>query len=272
MSVTMASKTSFLCRKRILRLLAVFVLSVAGPIFAASAARAGEVKVAVAANFTEAAKEIGALFEKATGHKAVFSFGATGQFYTQITQDAPFDVFLAADQEHPRKAVTDGFAVLDSIFTYATGKIVLFSNNKDLVKGEATLKDGGFSKIAIANPAIAPYGVAAVETMKKLGVYDTLKPRIVQGNNIAQTFQFVATGNAELGFVALSQVVGNDEGSRWIVPQALYKIIAQDAVLLKKGVGNVAATAFIAFLKSPEARQIEEKYGYGVPGASASSQ
>jgi len=227
--------------------------------------QAAEVRVAVAANFTDAAKEIGALFEKKTNHKAVFSFGSTGQLYTQITQDAPFEVFLSADQERPKKAVSDNLAVPDSLFTYATGKIVLFSKDKGLVKGEAILKDGKFTKIAIANPTTAPYGAAAVETLKALGVYDTLSSKIVQGNNIAQTYQFVDTGNAELGFVALSQVAGHDDGSRWIVPEKLYTTIAQDAVLLKRGADNEAARAFVTFLKGPEARAVKEKYGYG-PG------
>jgi len=225
---------------------------------------AAEVKVAVAANFTEAAKEIGDLFEKATGDKVVFSFGATGQLFTQITQDAPFEVFLAADQKRPKKAIADGYAVPGSLFTYATGKVVLFSTDRDLVKGEETLKAGKFEKIAIANPKTAPYGTAAVEVMKKLGIYDALAPKIVQGNNIAQTFQFVDTGTVEIGFVALSQVINKDGGSRWIVPEKLYATIAQDAVLLKRGADNEAAKAFVTFLKGPEARSVKEKYGYGV--------
>ncbi len=245
------------------RLLGALILLAAAPLFAWGAAQAGEVTVAVAANFTDAAKDMAALFEKATGNKAVFSFGSTGQLYTQITQGAPFDVFLAADQARPEKAIAGGLAVPGSRFTYATGRIVLFSRDKALVKGPETLKSGGFAKIAIANPVTAPYGAAAVEAMKALGVYETLKPKIVQGGNIAQTYQFVETGNAELGFVALSQVVRNSEGSRWIVPQNLYKAIAQDAVLLKNGAGNAAATAFIAFLKGPEARKVKETYGYG---------
>jgi molybdate transport system substrate-binding protein len=236
----------------------------------ASAALAGEVKVAVAANFTEAAGEIGAAFEKATGHKAVFSFGSTGQLYTQITQDAPFEVFLAADRAHPEKAVDEGLAEADSRFTYATGRIVLFSKDKDLVKGEQTLKQAAFEKIAIANPATAPYAAAAVEAMKKFGVYEALQPKIVQGNNIAQTYQFVETENAEIGFVALSQVANHDEGSRWIVPGDAYATIAQDAVLLKKGAENEAAKAFVEFLRGDEARTIKEKYGYG-PGSAPAS-
>lgn len=230
---------------------------------ASAAARAGEAKIAVAANFTDAVKEIGTLFEKSTGHKAVFSFGSTGQLYTQISQGAPFEVFLAADQARPKKAVDEGFAVGDTLFTYATGKIVLISKDKDRVKGEATLKDGNFTKIAIANPATAPYGAAAVAAMKSLGVYDKIGAKIVQGNNISQTYQFVETGNAEIGFVALSQVINKKEGSRWIVPANLYPAIAQDAVLLKTGADNEAARAFVAFLKGKEARAVKEKYGYG---------
>jgi molybdate transport system substrate-binding protein len=159
--------------------------------------------------------------------------------------------------------------IADSLFTYATGKLVLFSKNKELVKGEETLKKGNFEKIAIANPETAPYGAAAVEVMKNLGVYDALAPKIVQGNNISQAYQFVDTGNAELGFVALSQTINKDEGSRWVVPDKLYATIAQDAVLLKKGEGNPAAQAFLTFLKGPQARAVKEKYGYGVGAAVA---
>ena len=230
---------------------------------ATGAAHAGEVKVAVAANFTEAAKEIGARFAASTGHKAVFSFGSTGQLYTQISQDAPFEIFLSADQERPKKAADENLAVAGTLFTYATGRIVLFSTDKNLVKGEATLREGRFTRIAIANPATAPYGAAAIETMKKLRIHEALSTKIVQGNSIGQTYQFVATGNAELGFVALSQIAGSAEGSRWIVPPDLHAPIAQDAVLLKKGAANEAARAFIAFLKGPEARAVKEKHGYG---------
>jgi molybdate transport system substrate-binding protein len=229
----------------------------AGPV------RAGETKVAVAANFTDAAKEIGAAFERASGHKAVFSFGSTGQLYAQITQDAPFEIFLAADRRRPEMAQAEGFAVTGSLLTYATGRIVLFSKDKGLVAGEQTLRDGKFTRLAIANPATAPYGAAAIEAMKALGVYEMLSAKIVKGNNIAQAYQFVQTGNAELGFVAMSQIAGSDAGSRWIVPAKLYTIISQDAVLLKKGADNEAARAFLAFLKGPEARAIKEKYGYG---------
>jgi molybdate transport system substrate-binding protein len=231
-------------------------------------AMAAETKIAVAANFTDAAKEITAAFKTKTGHDAVLSFGSSGQFYTQITQDAPFEVFLSADAERPKKLVDEGFGTADSRFSYAVGKLVLWSKNADLVKGEETLKGGTFTKLAIANPTAAPYGAAAIETLKALKLDETLKPKIVQGNNIGQTFQFVDTGNAELGFIALSQLAGKSEGSRWMVPQALYTPIRQDAVLLKKGASNEAAKAFLAFLKGPEARTIIEKYGYAIDSQS----
>jgi molybdate transport system substrate-binding protein len=229
----------------------------------ATPASAESVNVAVAANFTAAVKMIARAFEEARGHKAVLSFGSTGQLFTQIGQGAPFQVFLAADQARPRKALADGLAVPGSLFTYAVGKIVLFSRDPDRVTGEATLRSGRFLKIAIANPVTAPYGTAAVQSMKALKVYDTLKSRIVQGNNIAQTFQFVETGNAELGFVALSQVAGREDGSRWLVPDTLYTPIRQDAVLLKSGADNPAARAFMDFLKGPQAGAIIKKFGYG---------
>lgn len=226
-------------------------------------AAAAETNVAVAANFTDAAKEIATAFKQKTGHDAVLSFGSSGQLYTQISQGAPFQIMLSADEARPKKLVAEGLAVADSRFTYAIGKLVLWSKTKDLVTGAETLKAKTFAKLAIANPTAAPYGAAAVETLKALKVYETLQPKIVQGNNIAQTFQFVETGNAELGFIALSQIAGEPAGSRWLVPQTLYTPIRQDAVLLKKGAGNEAADAFLGFLKGPEARAIVERYGYG---------
>ena len=244
--------------KGLLRLsLGILVASLVG-----TNAIAGQTNIAVAANFTDAAKEISAAFKQKTGHDAVLSFGSSGQFYTQITQDAPFQIMLSADEERPKKLIKDGLGVPDSEFTYAIGKLVLWSKNPDLVKGEATLKGGTFAKLSICNPVAAPYGAAAVETMKSLKLYDTLQPKFVEGANITQAFQFVATGNAEIGFVALSQLRENIGGSRWLVPQNLYKPIKQDAVLLKKGAGNEAAVAFMAFLKGPEARATIEKYGY----------
>ena len=234
----------------------------------AGEALAGETNVAVAANFTDAAKEIAAAFKQKTGHDAVLSFGASGQFYTQITQDAPFQIMLSADTERPQKLVEDGLGVADSRFTYAIGKLVLWSKDPNLVKGEETLKGASFAKLSICNPVAAPYGAAAVETMKSLKLYDTLKPKFVEGANITQAYQFVATGNAELGFVALSQLTGDGGGSRWMVPQNLYAPIRQDAVLLKKGAGNPAAVAFMSFLKGPEATAIIEKYGYALDSKS----
>ncbi len=230
----------------------------------AHAQAAKEAKLAVAANFTEPVKEIAAAFEKETGHKVVLSFGATGQFYAQITQGAPFDVLISADRATPAKAIAVGHAVAGTAFTYAVGKLVLYSKSLDVASGESVLKAGAFNKIAIANPATAPYGTAGMETLKALGISDALQPKIVQGNSIAQTFQFVDTGNAELGFVALSQVIFVKEGSRWLVPQTLYAPIAQDAVLLKVGTDNVVAKAFLAYLKGAEARAVIEKFGYGV--------
>src|SRR5580658_2094041 len=220
--------------------------------------------VAVAANFTEPAKEIAALFKQKTGHEAVLIFGASGAFYTQITHSAPFEVFLSADSERPKMAVDNGFAVPDSRFIYAIGKLVLWSRVIDVTNGEAALRVGNFLKLSIANPVAAPYGTAAVETMKALGVYDALQPKIVQGNSIAQAFQFVDTRNAEVGFVALSQLYGVTAGTRWEVPPTLYSPIRQDAALLKTGADSEASKAFLDFLKGPEARAIIERFGYAL--------
>jgi len=230
----------------------------------ASAAQAETVNVAVAANFTDAANEIAAAFAEATDHEAVLSFGATGQFYTQITQGAPFEVFLAADDERPTLAVTEGYGVEGSVFTYAIGQLVLYSIEEGKVTGPETLEQGDFKQISIANPETAPYGAAAIEAMQALNVYDALKDKIVQGQSIAQAYQFVETGNAEVGFVALGQVSQTDVGSRWIVSQDLYQPIKQDAVLLTTGKDNPAATAFLEFLKGDEAAAIIEKYGYAL--------
>jgi molybdate transport system substrate-binding protein len=247
----------------VLRSIAAWVVALLVLPVTVPALMAGEVRVAAAANFAEAAQEIGARFEQATGHRAIFSFGSTGVLYAQITQDAPFEVFLAADQVRPEQAVAAGHGVSDSRFTYATGRLVLFSRDGSLVKDGSTLRTHRFTRLAIANPLTAPYGAAAVETLRSLAVYDALAPRIVQGNNIAQTYQFVATGNAELGFVALSQVARHGEGSRWIVPDHLHPAIAQDAVLLRRGADNEAARAFLDFLAGAEAAALKRQYGYG---------
>ncbi len=225
-------------------------------------AGAEEVRIAVAANFTDAAKEIGTLFEHKSGHRPLFSFGSTGQLYAQIAQGAPFDVFLAADQARPEQAIAEGLAVPGSRFTYARGRLVLYSREAGRVEGQRSLLVGGFDKLAIANPETAPYGAAAIEAMKALGSYDKLAPKLVRGNNIAQTFQFVATGNAELGFVALSQLAVDRGGSRWLVPAGLHTPIAQDAVLLERGRDNETARAFLAYLKSEAARAVVARHGY----------
>lgn len=224
--------------------------------------QAGETNIAVAANFTEPAKEIAQAFAAKTGHKVVLSFGSTGQFYTQITQDAPFTVFLAADAETPQKAVSAGYGVSGSNFTYAYGRLVLWSNTAGLDIGADTLKSGRFDKLALANPKLAPYGAAAVEVMQKMGVYESLASKIVQGNNIAQTFQFIESGSAAVGFVALSQVIKKSGGARWIVPDVLHQPIQQDVVLLQKGASDPVAQAFLAYLKGPEAQQIITAFGY----------
>ena len=225
-------------------------------------AQAGQTTVAVAANFTEPAKEIAALFKQKTGAVAILSFGASGNFFTQIAHDAPFQVFLSADAERPKAAAEAGYAVPGTAFTYAVGKLVLWSKVIDVTRGVEALKAGQFSKLSIANPAAAPYGAAAIETMKALGVYDALKAKIVLGNSIAQAFQFVDTRNAEVGFVALSELYGVTEGTRWVVPQNLHAPIRQGAVLLKKGEDDEASKAFLEFLKGPEARAVIEKFGY----------
>lgn len=240
-----------------------FLLAAVALLSVSATARADEFNVAVAANFTAPAKEIATAFEQKTGHKAVLSFGATGQFYAQIKQDAPFVVFLAADDETPKKAVEEGLAVPESRFTYAVGRLVLWTKASDAPLGEDTLRKGAFEKLSIANPATAPYGAAAVQAMKKMGVYEAIQPKIVQGNSIAQAFQFADTGAAELAFVALSQVIAKPDGTRWPVPEALHDPIFQDAVLLKRGAGNEAASAFLAFLNGPEAAAVISKYGYG---------
>lgn len=235
---------------------------------ASLASRAAEVQVAVAANFFAPMKAIAAEFEKTTGHKAVLSSGATGKFYAQIQSGAPFDVFLAADDETPARLDKENATVAGSRFTYATGKLVLWSARPDLVdaKGEV-LRSAKFAHIALAAPKLAPYGAAAVETLTRLGLLAQLEPRFVQGESIGQAFSFVSTGNAELGFVALSQVWENGKlrsGSAWIVPAELHGPIRQDAVLLARGKDNAAATALMAYLKSDAAKAVIRSFGYDV--------
>lgn len=227
---------------------------------------AGKTTIAVAANFTAAAKEIVQAFEAETGHEAVLAYGSTGKLFAQIAYGAPFDAFLAADEVRPAKAVDDGLAVKGSRFTYALGKIVLYSLDQNLIdaSGEVLSRGDSFAKLAIANPKTAPYGAAAIETLQKQGVYAAVRGKIVKGDNIAQTHQFVMTENAQLGFVALAQVIKAQAGSKWVVPEELYTPIRQDAVLLERGQNNEAATAFLDFLKSEKGRAIIRSYGYGV--------
>ncbi|MCQ8129008.1 molybdate ABC transporter substrate-binding protein [Methylomonas sp. WSC-6] len=227
------------------------------------------VLVAVAANFTKPMTEIAEAFEKSTDHEAKLSFGSSGKFVAQIENGAPFEVFMAADQENAVKLQTAGLGLADSRFTYALGKLVLWSATPGYVdeQGEI-LKTGHFKHLALADPKLAPYGAAAVEVLKNLGLQEKLQPLLVQGENISQTHQFVSTGNAELGFVALSQVIENGKiasGSGWIVPDDHYAPIRQDAILLSKGAENPAAPALLQFLKGPEAHAIILKYGYNLP-------
>jgi molybdate transport system substrate-binding protein len=233
-----------------------------------AAAMADEVQVAVAANFTAPLQQIAPEFEKATGHKLVAAFGATGKFYAQIRNGAPFDILLAADDETPAKLAKENAAVAASQFTYAKGKLVLWSAKEAIVddKGEV-LKKAGFDHLAIANPKLAPYGAAAVEAMKALGVHDALAPRFVTAENIGQTYQFVKSGNALLGFVALSQVMRDGriaEGSAWVLPAKLYQPIKQDAVILEKGKDKPAAAALMKYLQGEQARAIIRSYGYAL--------
>ena len=231
-------------------------------------ARAGEVMVAVAANFTAPMQKIALAFEQETGHKAILSFGSTGGFYAQIKNGAPFQILLSADDETPLKLEKEGLGVAGSRFTYAIGKLVLWSKQPGLVdeKGQV-LKGGKFERIAIANPKLAPYGAAAIETMTRLGVLQALQPKLVQGENIAQAYQFVASENAQLGFVALSQVMSDGkiaQGSGWMVPASLHTPIQQDAILLSKGADNPAAKALMTFLKTDKMQALIRNYGYAL--------
>lgn len=227
---------------------------------------AAQVTAAVAANFTVPMKAISKAFANHTGHTTRLSFGSSGQLLAQIQHGAPFEVFLSADTAKPARLIADGQAVPESVFTYAIGQIVLWSAQPNRVEdGRARLAAGDFQRLAIANPRLAPYGEAAVTTLKNLALYAALKPKLVQGGNIAQTYQFVSTGNAQLGFVALSQVIANGTigtGSGWLVPDKLHPPIRQDAVLLQNGADNPAATALLEFLQGPQAKTIIERYGY----------
>jgi molybdate transport system substrate-binding protein len=230
----------------------------------ASPAAAATISVAVAANFTATAERLAEVYRAKTGDEPVLSFGSTGALFAQIVQGAPYEVLLAADDKVPQRAIDEGFAVPGSMFTYAIGKLVLYSNSREVSDGRAVLEAGQFEKLALADPAVAPYGAAAMETLASLGLEQTLAAKFVTGGNVSQALQFVESGNAELGFVALSQVLGKDQDLVWIVPAELYGPIRQNAVLLRAGQSNEAASAFLNFLKSPEAVAIIEQGGYAV--------
>ena len=243
-----------------------------GLAIAVSSAQASEVRVAVASNFSAPMQDLVAEFERQSQGKVKVAYGSSGKFYAQITHGAPFDVFLSADEVKPAALIAAGLALPYSQFTYAVGSLVLWSSNFDeITNGYDVLKFGSFNKLAFANPKLAPYGIAAVQVLDSLGLKDETSSKWVQGENIVQTFQFVSTGNADLGFVAGSQIVelqrlGQlNSAAVWHIPQSLYSPVKQDAVLLVRGNKNQAAKAFLAFVKSPKARAIIESYGYAVP-------
>ena len=235
-------------------------------LFLCGSLQAAELSVAVAANFTAPMQKIAKAFEKETGHTLALSFGSTGKFYAQIKNGAPFEVLFAADDETPARLEREGQGVEGTRFTYAIGKLVLWSKQPGLVddKGEV-LRTGSFDRIALADPKLAPYGAAAMQTLNKLGLADTLRSKFVQGENIGQTYQFAASGNAQLGFVALSQVMENGqlrEGSAWVVPATMHAPIRQDAIVLQRGQGNPAADALMQYLRGEKARAVIRAYGY----------
>jgi molybdate transport system substrate-binding protein len=231
--------------------------------------RAGEVRVAVAANFAAPMKMIAQEFKKDTGHQAIVALGATGRFYAQIKYGAPFAVLLAADTATPARLEKDGLAVVGTRFTYASGRLVLWSKKPGVVDAQGDiLKWGSFNKIAMANPKLAPYGAAAMEVIQTMGLRSVITPKMVEGANIGQTFQFVASQNASIGFVALSQVYEAGkikEGSGWIVPSDLHQPIRQDAILLHPGKDNLAAQALMQYLRSDKSKAVMRSFGYNVP-------
>ena len=228
-------------------------------------ALAEQALVAVAANFVPPFREVAVEFEKATGHTVQVASGSSGAFFTQIKNGAPFDVFFSADAERPKILEEEGLAVKGSRFTYAIGRLVLWSSDPNLVKGEDTLRSEKFKHLAIADPKTAPYGVAAKQVMQKLEVWESVQPRLVLGESLGQTIVFIESGNAELGFLALSQVMDpkiKGKGGRWDVPSNLHEPIKQDVVLLTKGKENPAANALMEFMRGPQATAIIERYGY----------
>ncbi|WP_442108074.1 molybdate ABC transporter substrate-binding protein [Pseudomonas sp. NUPR-001] len=245
-----------------------FALAALATFMTFTSAWADEVQVAVAANFTAPIQAIAKDFEKDTGHKLVAAYGATGQFYAQIKNGAPFEVFLAADDSTPAKLESEGDSVKGSRFTYAIGTLALWSAKPGYVDAQGeVLKKNAFKHLSIANPKAAPYGLAATQVLDKLKLTEATKGKIVEGQNITQAFQFVSTGNAELGFVALSQIYKDgkvSEGSAWIVPASLHEPIKQDALILNKGKDNPAAKALVEYLKGPKATALIKSYGYEI--------
>lgn len=229
-------------------------------------ALAGEARVAVAANFTAPIKKIAPQFEQATGHKLLPSFGSTGKLYAQIRNGAPFDIFLAADVNAPNKLEQEGIALPATTFTYATGKLVLWSAKTDFVDSKGkVLAHGNFSHLALVNPKLAPYGLAAMQTIRASGLDGKVNSKIVYGENLMQAYQYIASGNAELGFIALSQIYRDghfSDGSAWLVPASLYTPIRQNATLLMRGQGSAAARAFMKYLKGEPAKAIIRSFGY----------
>ena len=229
---------------------------------------AAQTTVAVASNFTAPMKVLAQAFERDTGHPLTLAFGATGQFYAQIRNGAPFAVLLSADDETPLKLEREGWAVAGTRLTYATGRLALWSRQPGLVDPQGqVLRTGRFDKLAIANPKLAPYGAAALQTLQALGLHERLTPKLVEGANVTQAYQFAASGNAALAFVAVAQVFENGqlrEGSAWVVPDTLHEPLAQDAVLLKVGQNNPAAAALLQYLRTEKAQAIIRSYGYGV--------
>ena len=234
-------------------------------IVAVSSLWAEKAQVAVAANFSGPMKELAERFQKATGHELVISVGSTGALYAQIANGAPFDVFFSADQSTPARLVAEDLAVADSLFTYAVGTLALYQPQTEVKELGPDSLSGDYQHLAIANPKLAPYGKAAQEVLETLKLWDTLEPKIVMGENISQTFQFIETKNAQLGFIALSQIMKNGkiaEGAVWLVPQNLYNPIKQDFVILKRASDNQAAQDLAKFLKGPATAKILQNYGY----------
>ena len=243
-------------------------LSLCIALWGTASAWAGQAQVAVAANFAEPIKAVAAVLEKTTGHTLAITVGSTGKLYAQIKNGAPFDVLLAADRATPERLEKEGNAVAGTRFTYATGKLVLWSANANRVDNQGQLlKAADLGRVAYASPKLAPYGAAAVQTMEKLGLTATLAPKLVQGESIGQTFTFASTGNADVGFVAMSQVLEGGKlksGSMWVIPQALYNPISQDAVVMQKSANNEAALALMQLLKSPNIKDLIRSYGYAL--------